>query len=221
MDIFILGSVPPYSDLLCGKLIALAASSNEVRAIVQKKYSETTTIIERVKKDPRLVLLTTTSALGRSSLYNRISMPDRRIYERIGVSLGWGHFHLSNGTFAAMKGYLESIGHPVVSAHEYGCGPNWKIRLARTCLEQLGLSQDLLRHGIRRELYVVSLARNFRDFLLGDAQEPDLYDLPMEDIIKFFKERWFIPRSIRTQNYFSHTRSAVLETIHSGWNAMR
>ncbi len=33
MDIFILGAVPPYNSLLCGKLIALLAASNEVRRL--------------------------------------------------------------------------------------------------------------------------------------------------------------------------------------------
>jgi len=126
MDIYILGSVPPYNELLCGKLVALLAASNEVRETVQAKYKDKPTIIRGKVKDPSLVLLTTTSALGRSSIYNRIVLGDRLIYERIGSTIGWGHFHLSNGTYAAMKQYLEGIRHPIVHRHRYGQGQTGK-----------------------------------------------------------------------------------------------
>lgn len=218
MDIFVLGAVPPYNELLCGKLIALLAASNEVRETVRLKYADTPTIIQGAIKDPRLVVLTTTSALGRSSLYNRVAFGGRLVYERIGFTEGWGHFHLSNGTFAAMRKYLEGIGHPIVSAHQYGNGPNWKIRLARTCLTELGMSQDLLKHGIKRELYVVRLASNFKEFLRGEIKEPDFYHMPMEDIGEYFKERWMAGRAIRRPAYAEHTRSAVLEGIYSAAN---
>ena len=31
MDAFVLGAVPPYRELLCGKLVAMLAASDEVR----------------------------------------------------------------------------------------------------------------------------------------------------------------------------------------------
>lgn len=40
MDIFILGSVPPYNTLLGGKLIAMVAASDEVRRIISKKIQK-------------------------------------------------------------------------------------------------------------------------------------------------------------------------------------
>lgn len=72
MDAYVLGAVPPYSYLLCGKLIAMLALSNEVRKVFHKKYSGHTSLIKKAKRPPFLALLTTTSALGRSSIYNRI-----------------------------------------------------------------------------------------------------------------------------------------------------
>lgn len=215
MDIFVLGAVPPYSELLCGKLIALLAASSEVRETVRAKYSGTTTIIQDKTKDSRLVLLTTTSALGRSSLYNRVTFRDRLVYERIGATEGWGHFHLRNGTFTAMRKYLEGIGHPIVSAHQYGNGPNWRMRLARTCLTEVGLSQDLLKHGIKRELYAVRLASNFKEFLRGQTKKPNFYSMPVEDIGQYFKERWMAGRATRRPDYITRDRSAVLEWIYA------
>lgn len=66
-----------------------------------------------------------------------------------------------------MEEYLKGIGHLVVRSYKYGGGPNWRIRVARTCLAQVGLSNDLLRHGIIRELYAIPLAENFKEYLLG------------------------------------------------------
>lgn len=215
MDVFVLGAVPPYNELLCGKLMALLAASNEVREIIRARYAGRPTIIRGEIKDPRLVLLTTTSALGRSSLYNRLKVEGKLIYQRIGLTEGWGHFHLSNGTFEAMKGYLEAIDHPVVSAHRYGNGPNWKIRVGRTCLVELGMSPALLKHGIRRELYVVSLASNFREFLCGKARDPLFLDMPATKFVEYFKDRWMERRAARNVNYISHDRASVLKAIYA------
>ena len=68
MDAFVLGAVPPYSNLLCGKLVAMLLASNEVRKAFKRKYGGQVSLINRKTFDGRLVLITTTSALGRSSI---------------------------------------------------------------------------------------------------------------------------------------------------------
>lgn len=45
MDAFILGAVPPYSDLLCGKLVAMLVTSNEVRQAFSGKYRQRRSVI--------------------------------------------------------------------------------------------------------------------------------------------------------------------------------
>jgi len=83
MDIQTLGAVPPYDRLLGGKLVALAAASNEIRLAYRRKYSARMTEIERRVLPPHLVALTTTSAFGRSSLYNRLKFRGIAIAESI------------------------------------------------------------------------------------------------------------------------------------------
>lgn len=73
MEAFLVGAVPPYSYLLGGKLVAMLMASNEVRRAFQRKYSNNSSVISERRLDGRLVLITTISALGRSSIYNRIS----------------------------------------------------------------------------------------------------------------------------------------------------
>jgi len=201
MDVFVLGAIPPYSNLLCGKLIAMLAASNEVRTLIYNKYKDTRSVILGEKREPNLVFLTTSSALGKSSLYNRIKFHNELLYRRIGETEGWGHFHVSDNTLSEMKELLIMMQHPIVKRNRFGQGPNWKMRLIRTCLQKIDLSPRILRHGIRREVYGVSLAENYRTFLLGLEDQIKSYDFPASTMISFFKERWFFPRSRRNESY--------------------
>ena len=206
---------------MSGKFIPLSATSDIVRRAVWEKYKDCETIITKQKKSPHLVLLTTTSALGRSSLYNRLKTNDGIAFKRLGFTEGWGHFHLNDGTFSKMKEYLKGIGHPVVRSYKYGGGPNWRIRVARTCLEQVGLSNGLLRHGIRREFYAIPLAENFKEYLLGAESEPSYYSAKFDDLLDFFKERWMIPRSERCPDYKELGKETVLSYIFGSGLAQR
>ena len=79
MDAFVLGAVPPYNALCGGKLIALLATSIEVRNAFSERYQDHVTLISQRRVDARLALVTTSSALGRSSVYNRLVWPDRAL----------------------------------------------------------------------------------------------------------------------------------------------
>jgi hypothetical protein len=74
MDAFVLGAVPPYSSLIGGKLIASLVASQEVGDAFDAKYGTRPGVISQRAKNPRLVLVTVTSALGRSSVYNRLRL---------------------------------------------------------------------------------------------------------------------------------------------------
>ena len=214
MDIFILGSVPPYNTLLGGKLIAMVATSDEVREIIKNRYQNKKTIIQNKLKNPQLALLTTASALGRSSLYDRIKYDGRWVYERIGESEGWGHFHLNHGLFDDMLDYLMITKPNVASSNRFGQGPNWKIRTARECLGLLGLPNSLLKHGIQREIYGIPLAKNFSEFLRGDTSKLIYYEMPFNKITTYWYERWFVERSKRKPEYNEHKRKDVSQMIH-------
>lgn len=201
MDIFVLGAVPPYSYLLCGKLVAMLAASDEVREVFAAKYRGRKSIIRGIIREPHLVLLTTTSAFGRSSLYNRITFNGRKLYISCGYTEGWGHFHFSDGTFELMKKYLQAQGDPIVNQYRYGGGPNWRLRVAKRCLIQLGLSSNLLRHGVKREVFIVPLAHNARRFLRGEDSKPIYYKMPASQLVTYFRERWLLPRADRDQRY--------------------
>jgi len=215
MDIFVLGAVPPYSNLLCGKLVALTAASNEVRNTVARKYRGTQTIINKEKKDSRLVLLTTGSALGKSSLYDRVKFDGQLVYQRIGASQGWGHFQFNDGMFKDMIDYVSLSNPKLVHSNRFGQGPNWKFRISRMCLESLGLGKILQQHGIAREIYAIPLASNFREFLLDETKTPHYYNRPFDPMVSFFRERWMVGRAERCPDYKGHKRQDVSAAIHS------
>ena len=122
----------------------------------ERKYLGSESVIRKKKHRTRLALLTTTSALGRSSIYNRLSLPGGPLFLRIGTTRGFGHFHLSGEIFAALRGHLEATGHPYASGHRFGMGPNWKLRVARAALEGIGIDgNSILKHGIEREVYAI------------------------------------------------------------------
>lgn len=206
MDAYVLGAVPPYSKLLCGKLIALLALSNEVRQAFRNKYRGCTSLISKRQRQPHLALLTTTSALGRSSLYNRIKMENRFLFHRIGFTQGWGEFHFSNGVYEQIFDYVQLHCEPSAKTSSWGSGFRNKREVVRKCLGELGKSLGLMNHGVRREIFVAPLAQNAREFLCGREKRPQYFDLPARQLFNSFKERWLIPRSQRDLSYLSFRR---------------
>ena len=195
--------------------MAMLAMTDDVRGIVWEKYQGAVTTIRKQIKTPHLALLTTTSALGRSSLFNRINYSGKQLIIKIGFTAGWGHFHLSDGNFRLIRQYLNEVGHPVAKRNRFGQGPNWKIRTIRTCLELLGLTPDLLLHGLKREVYVAPLAGNYRSYLLGQAHSLEYFDFKTEDLIKHFKQRWFFPRAERCPEFREVRASETLAQMMS------
>ena len=122
MDAYVVGAVPPYSHLIGGKLVAALMASTKVTQVYERKYLGRETVIRKKKNRARLVLLTTTSALGRSSLYNRLSLPGDLRFLKIGKTKGFGHFHLSGEIFESLREYLEVVDHPYASGNRFGMG---------------------------------------------------------------------------------------------------
>jgi uncharacterized protein DUF4338 len=201
MDAFVLGAVPPYSFMLCGKLVAMLAGSTEVRERFVDKYGGVPSRIRQEPLDGRLALITTTSALGRSSLYNRLSIHGRKLYQSVGYTKGFGEFHFSNGVYKALAEFVTSYSHPTYRHKRWGQGFRNRKEVVKKGLSLLGMSSSLLRHGIPREVFVLPLASNTREFLRGEAASPEWFDASATDIGLFFRERWLLKRVERDQRY--------------------
>lgn len=110
LDAFVLGAVPPYRQLLGGKLVAMAAVSDTTREMIKRKYQGRVTEILGEVKQARPVLITTTSALARSSIYNRLKLGDELLYHSGGYTRGFGHFQFSEPVFRALVDLLSNDG---------------------------------------------------------------------------------------------------------------
>lgn len=202
MDAFIVGAVPPYSDLLAGKLIACLVRSREVVDLFRERYRARVGLISRKPKVATLVAITTSSSLGRSSLYNRLRLEGIDYFKAIGYTGGWGHFHVPRNLFDDMRKYLALRGHSYARGYEFGDGPNWRLRTIRATLDLLGYDADLLRHGVNREVFISWIAGNGLRVLRGEVRRPLYPDLlPVSKIASLARERWMGPRAARDDSY--------------------
>jgi uncharacterized protein DUF4338 len=206
MDAHVVGAVPPYAQLLGGKLVASLMTAREVTRAFSDKYLESEGQISHQKKHAQLVLITVTSALGRSSLYNRLRLPGTVDFVRVGMTDGWGHFHVPENVFRRMRRLLEVIGHKYASGHQYGDGPNWRMRVVRAALVEVGLDPDIMRHGVSRDVYAAPLAQPWQAFLRGETQTCDVLRPSAQDIAQQAIERWVIPRARRRPSFAAWTR---------------
>jgi hypothetical protein len=213
MDAYVLGAVPPYNALLGGKLVACMVRSRDVYDQFAKAYGKTTGIISQQQKKARLLAVTTSSSLGRSSVYSRLKVGGIEYFTPIGYTGGWGHFHIPDSLFADLRDYLREIGHSYADLHCYGEGPNWRMRSTRAALEALGFKDDILRHGIQREVFLCQFADNAAKLLRTGKGKPDLSSLlSAEDVAKLAVERWILPRSERRPEFKLWKREGI-ETL--------
>ncbi|MBI4610975.1 MAG: DUF4338 domain-containing protein [Candidatus Rokubacteria bacterium] len=210
LDAYVLGALPPYNMLLGGKLVAALVGTREIRDAFAWKYAGVRGLISGEVKPAALAMVTTSSALGRSSVYNRLRLGNYRLFRSVGYTSGWGHFHIPDRLFATMRDYLKAHGHPYADNHRYGDGPNWKLRAVRECLRLLGLNTDWLHHGIEREVFVCELANNARSFLMGRSKHPRYGCLPtVAEVAAAARSRWLEPRAARRPEFAAWHREEL------------
>lgn len=210
MDIFTLGALPPYNRLLGGKLVAMAVCANEVRSAYRLLYGGRVTEMEKRVLPAHLVALTTTSAFGRSSIYNRLKYKGTLLAESLGFTNGYGNFHLQR-LYPLFKEYLESIG--IETKGGYGTGPKRSWQIMRLALDHLGISADLLKHGVQREAFLFRLIDNLDEYLCGKSQNPIYKNLPFADLAAYWKERYLLPRSERVDGWHGWDKQEILKDI--------
>lgn len=205
MDAFVLGAVPPYNALRGGKLVALLATSTEVRNAFFDRYGHKQTLIAQRDPNAQLALVTTTSALGRSSVYNRLTGPDGSLaFQAVGYTIGSGDFHLSGAIYDALAKFAaENNSEGRTHAHKRwrSGGPRNRREVIQRALQALDLDPRQLRlHGIRREVFVAPLMSNACDYLL-DGAEPVWIASSVDALAEHWFHRWALPRAARDDGW--------------------
>jgi len=214
LDGYVIGAVPPFNDILGGKLVAALMRTKEVARDFRERYGRTTGIISGDAKNAHLVAITTTSALGRSSVYNRLRLAGVTYLRSLGFTSGFGHFHFPQALFEDMRAYLKVRKHKYADSHQYGDGPNWRLRTIRQALRLLGMDPKLLRHGLSREVFISCLADNALEILRGKRKRPK-YDslLSASEVTALAIKRWLKPRSERNSAYRLVTREGTMARV--------
>ncbi len=187
------GALPPYNELLGGKMVALTLTCNEIRYAYRRKYENAITILQNRKLKPELLFITTTSAFGKSSMYNRLKYNEEIVAMSLGYTQGSGTFHIPEELYQEILDFLSQKGIDV--ARGYGHGPSRKLKLISLGLKYLGLS-SYEYHGIKREFYLFPLVKNLKE-VIQKGQKPIWIDRPFDKLVNYWKERWALPREKR------------------------
>ncbi len=221
LELNVCGAIPPYNELLGGKLAALLAVSPTVVADYRERYgARPSDIASRMKgksviRPAELVYVGTSSLYaGGTSQYNRLRIPKELFkspadiqWRRLGITAGYGTLHISRETLNALENVLIAQGKASRSNHVFGEGASPKFRSVRSGIESLLLPRNrstadaIGRHEMRRIVYGCPMADNARDVLSSVGVRPRYYfgrltaHKPATDrIIKFWIERWLTSR---------------------------
>jgi len=202
-----IGALPPYNELLGGKMVALAVTSNEIRNSYRKKYQSSVSIIRGRKIEPDLLFIATTSAFGKSSLYNRLKFHGEVVVERLGYTQGSGSFHIPEKLYDEILELLKNRGVDV--SRGYGHGPSRKLKLISLGLKYLELP-NFEYHGIKREFYLFPLVKNLKE-VIRYHQNPVWIDRPFTSIEQYWKERYALPRAARKPEWKNFKKNEFLK----------
>lgn len=215
MDIIVCGSIPPYNELLGGKLISILSCSPTVISDYTHRYENQISEIasrmkgQRVIRDSRLVYLGTTSlyAIG-SSQYNRIKVPiseNRNLeFRKMGITEGYGTVFFSKETTSLFSKLLELQDGGKKINHVFGEGTSPRFRLISKGLSSIGIKAEaFLKHYSPRIVYSINLADNTNEYLLGFDKDVNYgYDLnnsvivkqKTQELIDYWYNRWLTKR---------------------------
>jgi hypothetical protein len=192
-----IGALPPYNELIGGKMVALSLVSNEVRELYSRKYENRETILRKRQLPNRLLFVSTTGAYGKSSVYERLNYRGISVAKFIGYTSGSGTFHLSEDLYKECIQYLEQRG--INAKRGYGTGSSRKLRLIEMSFRYLKLN-NFHYHNIKRSYYLFNNVENLRD-VIHKHQEPIWYDRAFSDLMKYWLQRWCLPRSYRINTW--------------------
>jgi len=221
-DLSVCGAIPPYNELIGGKLVALLAVSEAARHAYRDRYSDQPSVIassmagRKIVRPADLVFVGTSSLYGiRPNQYDSLSMPIsddasgglRLRYKYLGKSEGYGSAHIRQQTKARLQEYMASDGRSGWRANNiFGEGANPNMRALREAFGEMGLdANELLQHSQPREMYGAVLASNVAEYVLGIDKNPDYIKRrysrgdDAEAIAEFWWNRWANKRTIDDQ----------------------
>jgi hypothetical protein len=209
LDVNVCGAVPPYRELLVGKLVALAMASDEVAVAYRRRYfGQVSEIASQmagapIKRQSEVSILTTTSLYGAvSSQYNRLKISAKTVdgapvairWRDLGNTEGWGTTHFAEGTVESLREVArDKVEHRNVN-NVFGEGQSPRLRQVREGLAALGLDVEVyLKHSHPRRVYGLELGADARQALLLN-QTAKFKRASFDEIAAAWRQRWFSGR---------------------------
>jgi len=211
LDAYTVGPTPTYAPLLAGKLVAGFLCSPRIRQEYWRTYGgKETTQLKRKIPQP-LLAITTASAFGRSSIYNRLRDSERLLAKPLGFTQGFGTLHLEE-VYPSMVQWLQSI--KKYTPAGFGNGPKVRWQNIWNTLVGLRLPMHHLAHGIQRQVYLFELANNFLDVCRNGAT-PDPIAFDDSEWSDHWLERWALPRVTKDPGWFEINAPGMLRSALS------
>ena len=202
-----LGALPPYNNLLGGKLVAAMMSSDYVRRKFKEKYSNIKTLMKDRSIPADLLFITTTGAYGKSCVYSRFKMNGIEMAKFLGYTNGTGSFHIPNFLYEDLILYLKKLHYDVQRG--YGNGPSRKVRLIDQALTLLGFKNGI-NHSIKRSVYLFPFAKNI-NAVINKGEKPQWNKRSQKQVADFWKQRWAIPRAEKDKRYQEFSKEKFIE----------
>lgn len=203
------GALPPYNELIGGKMVALSLISNEIRTAYHEKYYKRKTIMAERNIEPELLFITTTSAFGKSSIYNRLKYNQDIVAEKLGYTEGYGSFQIPDELYERLLVYLTDIGEN--AERGYGNGPSRKLKLINLACRKLGLA-NYSYHGIKREYYLFSFVQNLKQ-VISNQEQSIWKNYAFDDLFAYWKERWLVNRTKNTTKWREFSTEVFINDI--------
>jgi hypothetical protein len=80
-------------------------------------------------------------------------------------------------------------------------------------LDKIGLSRDLLRHNVRREVFLIPLITNLEAYMDGATTTPNYIEISFEELSAYWRERWLLPRSERVDGWCAWRKEEIAAMI--------
>ena len=186
-EVVICGALPPFGNLLGGKIVAMMMNHPLVRATLDRNIGillAGSFDVSKIEKWlPRFgPLLTTTKGLfpNHSAQYNRVRIPSGKStlkLEKLGLTQGQTMSHISDRSMNFAVEINERMGEKGIS-REYGSGGAKRQRILQSAARIVGLDKDSLYAHVTRPVYGTLFVSNSQGVVLG-GESPEWKDNDM------------------------------------------
>jgi len=180
MDASLCMALPPYNQLLVGKLVAMLAVSESLSKEFERRYRS------------KLLAVATTCATGlHCPIFNRIMIRSGGLYRRIGETTGYTGMIFSEKTVTAARGLIKN--HRLAK----NCSMWNTTRILKTALTYCGLrAAPLFQVGNRKGVYIALLDTRSRERLMIGKALDDRDMINDVSAIEFWRNK-ILPRRLK------------------------